>query len=335
MLFPILAIIAGIAILVFGSDRFVAAAASLAKQFGLPPLLIGIIVIGFGTSLPEMLVSATGAIKGTPGIALGNAYGSNIANILLILGVCALISTLRVTPDAVRREMPLLLASTGLTLLLVYHRQSISRLDAFILILFFAVCMYITVKDSLSPKKMQDPEEQHIAKEIEDDIKPMPVKTAVLWVVAGLALMLISSDMLVWGAVSVARHFGVSDLIIGLTIVAVGTSLPELASSIAATRRGEDDLALGNIIGSNNFNTLVVVGLAGLIRPLPAEPALLSRDLPVMTGVTVLLYLFCRFKPSAGRLTRPEGAVLFVLYVAYTLYLICTAAGGAAVPEAV
>lgn len=320
MLLPILAILAGFVILVFGSDRFVAAAAALARYFGIPPLLIGVIVIGFGTSLPEMLVSATGALKGTPGIALGNAYGSNVSNLLLILGAATLISTLRVSQDAVRREMPLLLGATALTLVLIYD-GSISRLDAIILLVYFAFCLFVSIRRSLAQRNNQNREEKQI-EELEAGTPPMRPAIATTWVIVGLLLLLISSDMLVWGAVQIARYFGVSDLIIGLTIVAIGTSLPELASTIAATRRGEDDLAVGNIIGSNNFNTLMVVGLAGVISPLQAEPDLLRRDMPLMTAATLLVFIFCRFRPSKNRLTRPEGAALLLLYFGYLAYLI-------------
>lgn len=322
MFVPILAILAGFVILVFASDRFVAAAAALAKHFGLPTLLIGVIVIGFGTSLPEMLVSSTAALQGTPGIALGNAYGSNITNLLLILGAATLISTLRVSQDAVRREMPLLLGATALTLVLI-SGGVISRLGAVVLLLYFALCMTISIRRSLARRSVGvlTPEEEQL-QELEAENASMRPAIAAVWVVSGLLLMMISSDILVWGAVSIARYFGVSDLIIGLTIIAIGTSLPELASTIAATRRGEDDLAIGNIIGSNNFNTLLVVGLAGIISPLPAEADLLRRDLPIMTAATILVYVFCRFRPSKGRLTRPEGAGLLLLYFGYMAYLV-------------
>lgn len=322
MLLPIVSILAGIAILVLGADRFVAGAAAIARHFGLPPLLIGIVVVGFGTSTPEMLVSATGAYRGATGIALGNAYGSNITNILLILGLCAVITPLKVTRDAINRELPILLLVTALTIGLLWN-GTVSRLDAIVMLVFFAGCMLFSIKQSLSQPAEAQPVapppvgEQHKA--------VMPPKMAALWIVVGLGLMLASSELLVRGAVAIAGQFGVSDLVIGLTVVAVGTSLPELASSVAAARRGEDDLALGNIIGSNTFNSMVVVGVSALIRPLSAEPVLLTRDVPVMAGVTVLLYIFCRFRPSRGRITRAEGAIFLALYAAYTLYLITAA----------
>lgn len=314
MLYPLAAIILGIAVLVIGADRFVAGAAAVARHFGLPPLLIGIVVVGFGTSAPEMLVSATGSWRGATGIALGNAYGSNITNILLILGLCAAIRPMKVTRDAIRRELPALLFVTAVTFALLWDR-TVSRLDAIVMLAVFVCCIGLSIRQSLArPAEAAAPEEIPAGR--------MSPGMAAFWIVAGLGLMLASSEFLVWGAVSVARHFGVSDLVIGLTIVAIGTSLPELASSAAASLRGEDDLAVGNIIGSNIFNSMMVVGLAGVINPLRAEPALLSRDLPVMAGATVLLYIFCRFRPSAGLISRIEGIIFLALYVAYTAYLI-------------
>lgn len=329
MHFHILTIVAGLVILILGANLFVGGAAALARHFGLPPLLIGIVIIGFGTSMPEMLVSATASMRGTSGIALGNAYGSNITNILLILGISSLIRPITVTREVITREMPILLAVTALAFVLLWDGE-VSRLDACILVAGFVITMFISIKKSLA-KPEPDTEEQasQLIRETESGlpIKEGSVKTAVASVVVGLALMLLSSEMLVRGAVAVAHYFGVGDLIIGLTIVAVGTSLPELASSVVAARKGEDDLALGNILGSNTFNAMLVVGIAGLINPMTADPELLSRDLPVMAGATILLYVFCRGKKGAGTISRVEGTVFLVLYVAYTSYLICTSGG--------
>lgn len=326
MLYPVLAVIAGIVILVVGADRFVGGAASLAKHFGVPPLLIGIVIVGFGTSTPEMIVSASAALRGTAGIALGNAYGSNITNIALILGASAMINPIRVTAAAIRRELPILLAVTTLAVLLLWD-GGVSRTDAVIMIAAFAVSLSISIHQSLRERRSA----ADVALTIETataDTPPAPAAkpwASCLWVLFGLGLMMASSEMLVWGSVSLARHFGVSDLIIGLTVVAVGTSLPEFASSIMAARKGEDDLALGNIIGSNVFNSLLVVGIAGLIHPMAAEPDLLRRDMPVMAGFTVLLFIFCLGKKGRGRISRLEGSALFALYLTYTAYLIYTA----------
>lgn len=327
MHFQILTIVAGLVILVLGANLFVGGAAALARHYGVPPLLIGIVIVGFGTSMPEMLVSATASYRGTSGIALGNAYGSNITNILLILGVSAIIRPIRVTSAVISREMPILLAVTALAFVLLWDGE-ISRLDAAIMVVAFAIVLFISIQQSLK-EHSQETEEQAKAliRETESGlpIREGSVKTAAASLIVGLALMLLSSEMLVRGAVAVAQHFGIGDLIIGLTIVAVGTSLPELASSVVAAKKGEDDLALGNILGSNVFNAMLVVGVAGLIRPLAADPELLSRDMPVMAAATVLLYIFCRGKKGAGIISRTEGVIFLILYVCYTGYLIHTA----------
>ncbi|MDR1745368.1 MAG: calcium/sodium antiporter, partial [Planctomycetota bacterium] len=316
MFYPLLAIVLGIAVLVVGADRFVAGAAAIARLFGLSPLLIGMVIVGFGTSTPEMIVSATSSLQGSTDIALGNAYGSNITNILLILGVCAIIHPLKAAADAVKRELPILLFVTAVTFAFLWDGV-VSRVDAIIMLIIFVGCLGFSIRQSrASGADAALPEE-----EAAPGAKMSPF-AALVWIAIGLGLMMGSSYFLVWGAVAVAQYFGVSELVIGLTVVAVGTSLPELASSIVASFRGEDDIALGNIIGSNVFNSLVVVGIAGLISPLGSSPELFSRDLPVMAATTVLLYIFCRSRPSPGLLTRGEGAVLFGGYVAYTAYLI-------------
>lgn len=327
MITPVAAIVAGLAILVYGADRFVDGAASLAKQFGLPPLLIGMVVVGFGTSMPEMLVSATAALDGTYGIALGNAYGSNTTNILLIIGLSAIISPIRVTEAAIKREIPILLGVTALVIVLLLDNV-VSRIDAVVMLVAFAVTLGLSIYRSIRPaNRVEAIEAVETAKEVEEEIRGKEYSTgkAAFWVLVGLVLMVGSSKMLVWGAVSIAHYFGVSDLVVGLTVVAVGTSLPELASSIAAARKGQDDIALGNIIGSNVFNSLMVIGVSGLIHPLAAEPDFMRRDIPVMAATTLLLYAFCWGRGGKGVVTRLEGTILFIGYCAYTAYLIATA----------
>ena len=332
MLYPIVALLVGLVILVLGADRFVGGAAAVARHFGLPPLLIGIVVIGFGTSMPEMLVSATAAFRGTSGIALGNAYGSNITNILLILGLCSIISPIKVTAGSIHREIPLLLAATALCIALLWDGV-VSRVDAIVMLAAFAACLGFSIYKSMRPATSGETTEEKAALPAdaadEPPSKPAPIRRSVLWVLVGLGMMMASSEMLVWGAVSIATHFGVSDLVIGLTIVAVGTSLPELASSVMAARKGEDEMALGNIIGSNTFNALMVVGVAALIHPLTADADLLRRDLPVMAATTVLLYAFCWGAGGKGVINRIEGAVLLSGYAAYTVYLLATSGSAA------
>ncbi|MFO7557414.1 MAG: calcium/sodium antiporter [Desulfobacterales bacterium] len=320
MLTAILALIAGLALLVWSADLFVEGSASTARHFGMPPLLIGMVIVGFGTSAPEMVVSALAALQGSPGIALGNAYGSNIANIALILGVTALISPIMVHSTVLRKELPILTLLTILSVVLIADLQ-LARLDAIILLLVFGCLMAWTIYQGLKHKT------DSLAKEVEAETaeKAMPIKRAVFRLAAGLVLLIVSSRILVWGAVELAHIFGVSDMIIGLTIVAAGTSLPELASSVIAARKGEHDIALGNVLGSNLFNTLAVVGIAGAIHPFQVEPETLSRDMVVMGALTISLFILgYGFKGGQGRVNRFEGAALLAVYVGYTAYLIST-----------
>ena len=317
MLLALLAIAAGLALLVWSADRFVEGSAVTARHFGMPPLLIGMVVVGFGTSAPEMVVSALAASQGNPGLALGNAYGSNITNIALILGITAVISPIAVHSQVMRKELPILAA---ITLFAIWQLLdgSLSRLDAVGLLLTFAALLAWSIWAGM--KKPQDSLALEVSTEL--DARVMPIRKAVFWLVAGLVLLIISSRILVWGAVDLAMAFGVSDLIIGLTIVAIGTSLPELASSVIAARKGEHDLALGNILGSNMFNTLAVVGIAGMIAPMEVAGDVLVRDLPVMAGLTFALFALGYGFRGPGRINRVEGALLITAFVAYTLYLL-------------
>lgn len=312
----VLAILAGLTVLVWSADRFVEGAAATARHFRMPPLLIGMLVVGFGTSAPEMVVSVFAAIQGSPGIALGNAYGSNIANIGLILGVTALIRPIAVQPQVLRQELPFLALVTILTAWLLRDGM-LSRFDAIMLLVVFGGLMTWSIRQSMNSSWTED--------EMGLKPDPMSIRQAVFWLTAGLVLLVGSSRLLVWGAVEIARLLGISDLFIGLTVVALGTSLPELASSIMAARKGEDDIALGNILGSNLFNTLIVVGLAGAIHPLTIGPEVLLRDIPVMAAMTGSLFLFGYGFRGPGRLGQAKGSVLLASYVLYTLLLIWTA----------
>lgn len=314
MLLAGLAVVLGLVVLVWSADRFVEGAAATAQHFSVPPLLIGMVVIGFGTSAPEMVVSAISAAQGNPGIALGNAYGSNIANIALILGVTALISPVLVGSSILRKELPILL---GITLLAAYQvwDGQITRLDAIVLLVVFFLVMGWMIWSSL--KKGADATVDAL-----EQNNNLTLKLAIMWLVIGLLLLVASSRLLVWGAVEIAQGFGISDLIIGLTIVAIGTSLPELASSVAAARKGEHDMALGNILGSNLFNTLAVVGIAGVIHPLGFGPEVFSRDAMVMLFLTLALFVLGYGYKKQGYINRYAGAALVACYFAYTLYLV-------------
>jgi cation:H+ antiporter len=334
MILPIVAVVLGLGVLVWSADKFVDGAVGVAKFCGMSTLLIGMVVVGFGTSAPEMVVSAISAMQDAPELALGNAYGSNIANIALILGLTAVISPVIVVRKALKRDLPILLAVTALSIFLASD-ASIGRLDGVVLLLVFAGVMGFNIVSELRQKKGSAVEESGEAESGESE-KPALGKS-ILWLVLGLALLVASSRALVWGAVEIARALGVSDLLIGLTIVAVGTSLPELASSIAAARKGENDLAFGNIIGSNLFNTLLVVGIAATIAPMHSfEPSVFNRDMPVMAVLTVLLLLFglpVRKKRldakgrRIGRINRLEGATFLAVYIGYVGVLIAQATG--------
>jgi cation:H+ antiporter len=291
----------------------------------MPPLLIGMVIVGFGTSAPEMVVSALAASQGNPGIALGNAYGSNITNIALILGVTALISPIAVHSQVLRKELPILAVVTALAAWQLWDGE-ITRLDAIVLLAVFGGLMAWTIWQGL--RKKEDALGSEMEQEL--DVRAMPIRRAVFWLVVGLVLLIVSSRILVWGAVEIAHGFGISDLIIGLTIVAVGTSLPELASSVIAARKGEHDIALGNILGSNLFNTLAVVGIAGTIHPLVVGPEVFNRDMLVMAALTLSLFVIGYGFRGPGRINRIEGSVLLVCYVGYTAYLISTVFGGQA-----
>lgn len=322
MALPLLMIVLGLIILVWSADLFVEGAAAIARHLGMSPLLIGMVVVGFGTSAPELSVSALSALQGNPGIALGNAYGSNITNIALILGITALISPISVHSQVIKKELPILFAVTLLAIGQLYDGD-LSRLDAAIeLGVFVAVMAWMTVQGMKKPSA--DEFEQEMEVELEQHA--MSEFQAWIYLIAGLVFLVVSSRMLVWGAVSIAQDLGVSDLIIGLTIVAIGTSLPELASSIVAARKGEHDLAVGNIIGSNLFNTLAVVGVAGVIHPMSIPHEIITRDWPLMAILTLALFAMGYDRNGNGNINRLEGGALIATYTAYTLYLISTLA---------
>jgi cation:H+ antiporter len=318
-----LAILVGFALLVWSADRFVDGAAATARHAGMPSLLIGMVVVGFGTSVPEMVVSAMAALDGNPGLALGNALGSNIVNIGLVLGVTALVAPIAVHSGVIRRELPMLLMVTVLTGAL-FMDDSLTRPESMGLLAGFSGLILWTIVSALRNR------DDNLATEIDQSlaIRPMPLRPALFWLVAGLALLIVSSRVLVWGAVTIAQALGVSDLIIGLTIVALGTSLPELASSVVAARRGEHDLAIGNLVGSNMFNLLAVVGIAGVIEPMRAiAPEVLYRDWATMLGMTIALFVMSYGFGREGRINRLEGLLLLAAYLAYSAFLMNVATG--------
>lgn len=311
-------ILGGLVLLVWSADRFIEGAAATAKHLGMSPLLIGMVIVGFGTSAPEMVVSAMAALDHNSDLALGNAIGSNIVNTGLILGVTALIAPIAVHSKIVKRELPLLLLIGVVSGLLLWN-GSLSRTEALLLLFgFFALVGWTVFAAS---RNRGDSFEVETEQELV--AHGMVLKKAILWLIVGLLLLLVSSRLLVWGAVTIAQTLGVSDLIIGLTIVALGTSLPELAASVMAARKGEHDIAIGNVVGSNMFNLLAVVGIAGTIHPMTdIVPEVLNRDWTTMMAMTVVLFVVAYGFRGEGRINRYEGTLLLLSFVAYNSYLV-------------
>jgi len=305
----IVAIVTGFAVLIWGADRFVDGAANIATNFGVSPLIVGLTIVGFGTSAPEMLVSALAAFDGSPTLGIGNALGSNIANTGMVLGITILVTPLVVHSDTLKREFPMLALVMGLALYLLWD-QYLGYVDGIILFTGFILTLFGMALLAIRSSK-DDPMEQEFEQEYAE--AKMTTKQSIISFIIGLSALLIGSKALVWGAVGVATLLGVSELIIGLTIVAIGTSLPELAASIISALKNEHDIAVGNILGSNIFNILAVLAMPGLIQPTAVESAVLYRDFTVMVALFVMLYVFS----LRGKIGRLAGSALLVVYVAY------------------
>lgn len=326
MLLASLAILVGFILLVWSADRFIDGAAATAKHAGMPSLLIGLVIVGFGTSAPEMVVSAMAAIEGNPQLALGNALGSNIVNTGLVIGITAVFVPLLVSSQIVKRELPLLIL-ISLIAGFMFYDGALTRAEAMVLLAGFFVVVGWQIYSGLKG------EADSLAADAEKEAAEhdMALGLAIFWLIAGFVLLIVSSRVLVWGAVTIAQSLGVSDLIIGLTIVALGTSLPELAATVIAAKKGEHDIALGNVVGSNMFNLLAVAGIAGAITPIPhILPEVLMRDWPVMMGLTIAMFVMAyRWRGKQGRINRVEGGLLVVAFVAYNLWLAQSVFGAA------
>ncbi|MEH6576371.1 MAG: calcium/sodium antiporter [Amphritea sp.] len=308
MLYPIIALLIGFIVLVWSADRFVIGAAGTARNFGMSPMLIGLTVVSFGTSAPEILVSTMAASTGAGELAVGNALGSNIANIGLVLGITALIAPLPVKSAVLKREVPLLIAITLLAGGVLYDLH-LGYVDSILLCLSLIACLFLFARFQRSAS----------AKDIEDEteeLPELPTSKAIFWLILGLVLLAASSRLLVWGATEIALELGISELIIGLTIVAIGTSLPELAASVASALKGHTDIALGNIVGSNIFNIAAVMAVPGLIAPIDLDSMVLWRDYGVTLSLTLLLAVFALWQ-KPPRISRYEGAMLVFAYAAY------------------
>ncbi|MDQ6989904.1 MAG: calcium/sodium antiporter [Mariprofundaceae bacterium] len=315
MLLACTVIILGFILLVWGADRFVDGASGLAKSFQIPPLVIGLTIVSLCTSLPEMLVAGVAAVDGNNNLGIGNAIGSNIANIGLVLGITALVAPLMVRSVLLRREMPVLFLVMFLALALMWD-GNLSRMDGVVLLLGMVGLVYWLFRLG-----MQERDALMEAEFTENMPKNMSARTSVMWLLVGLVVLLLSSRMVVWGAVEVATMLGVSDLVIGLTIVAIGTSLPELVASVVSVLKNEADLAIGNIVGSNMFNTLAVLSMPALLAPNDFDAEILSRDIPVMFIFSLALLVMAYGFKRAGRISRVEGGLLLSGFSAY-LYML-------------
>lgn len=318
LLLSILCLPIGFALLVYSSDKFVEGAAALANNLGVSHAIIGITIVGFATSSPEILISIFAALDGNSGIAVGNVIGSNIANTALILGVGAALYTVVVKRSLLLKETPILLVVMGVTLYMMLDR-TISQTEGVILIIAL-----IALMGWLTYNEFKHPSPEH-EEDIPDDLSN---KMALLWLVIGLGIMVASSKLLIWGSVNIAQYMGISDLIIGLTVIALGTSLPELAATISSVKKGQHDLAVGNVIGSNLFNLLAVLGISSAITPIPIADEALFRDMPVLFISMGLFLLLCLIKPGtqnnqrAYTIQRWGGGLLVLFYLSYQSYLI-------------
>jgi len=317
MLGNTLLVIGGLALLIWGADRFVHGAAATARNLGVAPLLVGLTVVAFATSAPEVLVSVVAALQKEPGLAFGNAIGSNIVNIGLVLGMTALIRPIKLESATLRREMPALLAVSLLTVSLFLDTR-LSRVDGVVMLTGLVIVMVWLARLGMR-SAANDPIAQDYEAEIPSDVT-MPM--AVVWLVVGLGTLLIGADLLVDGAIGIAKMLGVSEVVIGITIVAFGTSLPELAVSLASALKGEYGLAIGNIVGSNIFNLLAVIGVAATIEPAALAPDVLSLHIFVMVAFTLVLFAMTYDYDGKAQLSRLEGFALLVAFLAYDGYVV-------------
>nr|WP_220100244.1 calcium/sodium antiporter [Alteromonas lipotrueae] len=306
----------GLIVLSWSADRFVYGASAFAKNIGMAPMMIGLTIVAMGSSAPEIVVSAAASINGNMNTAVGNALGSNITNIALVLGITALVKPLLVASSTLKRELPALLVITIIAVAFLFDGE-LTHLEGIILISLFVIVLGLMGWLSMKVDK-EDPLVSETTDEIPNDV---PTSSALFWIVVGLILLPLSAHFLVGSAVEIAKYLGMSDLVIGLTIIALGTSLPELAASIAGVLKGEDDLALGNIIGSNIFNLLAVLGMPGLIAPGALDPDVYNRDMFVVLGLTLLLFLFSFTLMGNRRISRRNGGLLIACFIGYQFWL--------------
>jgi cation:H+ antiporter len=307
----------GLLLLIWGADRFVHGAAATARNLGIPPLLIGLTIVALATSAPEILVSLVAALRGEPDLAIGNAIGSNIANVGLVLGVVAILRPIELKSATLRREMPALLAVSLLTVSL-FLDSYLGRVDGLVLLAGLVIVMIWLARLGMRSAS-NDPLQAEFDAEIP---KHMSMRTAIFWLLVGVATLLVGAELMVDGAIDIAKALGVSEVVIGITLVALATSLPELAVSAVAAFRGEYGLAIGNIVGSNIFNLRAVIGVAAVIQPSALPPSVLSLHIFVMVAFTLVLFAMTYEYEGRGQITRFEGFALIAAYLAYQAYVV-------------
>ncbi len=318
LLLPSIILLIGLVLLVWSSDIFIDGAASVSIHLSISPLIIGVVVLGFGTSMPEIIVATLASLDNSPGLAIGNAVGSNIANIAMVLGIAAIISPIVIKSSILKRELPILLAiSFGAYALVLDGKLGV--LDGIILViaLIFAMTWMIKANKEINPS---DPLASETIQAV-DTLPELSMKKSIVFVVGGLLILMASAKMMVWGAVEIATAFEISEAVIGLTIIAIGTSLPELAAAISAARKNEADLMIGNIIGSNIFNLLAVLAVPALLAPSTLDKDMLIIDIPVMLGFTLLMLLFALPRKGRAVIDKPKGLLLTLGFVAYLVVL--------------
>jgi cation:H+ antiporter len=314
--FTYLELIVGLVLLIWGADRFVHGAASAARNMGIAPLLIGLTVVAFATSAPEILVAVVASLRNEPGLAIGNAIGSNIVNIGLVLGCVAIIRPIQLRSATLRREMPALLAVSLLTVSL-FLDQYLSRVDGLVMLTGLVIVMIWLARLGLR-SSTDDP----IKREFEAEIPTgVPTRAAIIWFIIGLVALLVGAELLVDGAMKVAKYYQIDQVVIGIMLVALGTSLPELAVSLVSALKGEYGLAIGNIVGSNIFNLLAVIGIAATIAPIELEPVVLSLHIFVMVAFTLALFAMTYDYDGKSELSRIEGIALLLAFLAYDAYV--------------
>ena len=312
MILNVLFILVGIVLVLWGADRLTDGAVAVAEKMKIPQIVIGLTIVAMGTSMPEFCVSLVSALKGTTDLAVGNIVGSNIFNTLLIVGVSAWVAPMTILKSTVRKDIPFALFASVILLIMCLD-GNISRLDAGILFVLFLVFMYVTLKGA----KTKDDDTTAKTDSIDDNKKPMATWLSIVWIIVGLACLIGGSNLFVEGATKVAEHIGVSEAVIGLTIVAGGTSLPELATSVVSARKGNSGIAIGNVLGSNVFNILAILGVTGVITPMHLQ-GITMLDLSMMVFSTLLVWLFSFTK---YKIARWEGVVLTIVFIGYMVVL--------------